>query len=172
MMGITLATMARDMLRAQAGVHQRMLELTAQQLQAVRARDPRAVAESLHGLEAAMMERGRVEAQRAQLIDRAARELGVPADEVTAELIGATAPGPVQEELRQAAEQLRDVVGRLQRVVDAQRTLLTHEMETFEALLRQMVAHTSTAAGPTYGKDGATGAGDGSPRMKLLDLQV
>lgn len=171
MMGITLATMARDNLREQATVHQRMLELTARQLQAVRTRDPRGVHDALQELETAMIERQRIEARRGELVRRAARDLGVAEDDVTAELIGSHAPGPAREELQQAAEQLRDVVGRLQRVVDAQRALLNHELESFDALLRGMVSHTSTAGGPTYGKDGATGS-SGAPRMKLLDLQV
>lgn len=154
-------------MEAQVRLYRHLLDLSQAQLAAVQAKDVHVVHAILQEIEMAMLERARLEQTRSSLIHRAAAELGVAVDDVTAARLEATCDEAIAGEIRRCAGELRGIVEDLDQVVARNRALLEHELAVVDHLVKGMTV--DRTARPTYGRTGAQGAA--SP-LRLLDAQV
>jgi len=151
----------------QTRVWRRLLDLSQAQLVALQAQDVHGVHAVLQELEMAMLDRSRTEVRRSMLIEQAAAELGIPADDVTRDRIAEACDAPIGEALARAAEELRVLVVELDAVVGRNTAMLEQELAIIEVLVKGVT--TDTTAKKTYTKHGAQGE---TPRLRLLDAQV
>lgn len=151
----------------QARVWQRLLELSQAQRQALEAQDVHAVHAVLQDVEVVMLERSRAEVRRGMLLAQAAAVLGVPAEELTRDMVVACCEPQLAQSLVTAAEELRALVVELDSVVARNKVLLEQELQIIEVLVQGATVDTSTRA--TYGKHGTQ---QEAPRLRLLDAQV
>ena len=121
----------------------------------------------LQEIDMTMMGRARLEAVRADLIERAAIELGCEQHEVTSSRLRAFTDNASGAEITRCADELRGIVEELNQIVARNRALLEHELAVIETMVRGMTEDRS--ATPVYEKNGAQRE---AVRLKLLDAQV
>jgi hypothetical protein len=155
-------------LDAQVELYSRMLELSQRQLAALRTRDVHGVHNTLQELELAMLERGRLEARRNELVATVARELHVAEDDVSVSLLQSRCAGlDIAGRIETASATLKGIVGELDRIVSANSALLEHEINAVDHMVKGLtVVRTAT---PKYLRNGSQA---GPVRIKLLDAQV
>lgn len=151
----------------QVRVWQRLLELSQAQRRALEVQDVHAVHALLQEVEVVMLERSRAEVRRGVLLAQAAAMLGVPAEELTRDMVAECCEPQLAQSLVAAAEELRALVVELDSVVARNKVLLEQELQIIEVLVQGATVDTSTRA--TYGKHGMQ---QEAPRLRLLDAQV
>lgn len=151
----------------QVRVWRRLLELSVAQMQALQVQDVHSVHALLQELEITMLERSRTEVRRGVLVQQAAAVLGVPAEDVTRELVAVNCDAATAERMAVAAEELRSLVVELDAIVHRNSALLEQELSIIEVMVQG--ATTDTTASATYGKQGVQTE---APRLRLLDAQV
>lgn len=148
-------------------VHERMLDLTQQQTRALAARQPQRVFELLQEIEVAMIDRTKAEARRSDLITQAAQVAGVPADNVTVQLLAQLGGIQAGSALEQAAARLKPIVASLAEVVSKNRASIEYELGMLDHMVKGITTRRDVR--PAYSRTGAT---VDVPRMKILDAQV
>lgn len=151
----------------QARGWRRLLDLSLAQLEALRTQDVHAVHALLQEIEVAMLDRSRTEVRRGMLLAQAGGLLGMPAEDVTRDVIVGCCEPALGEQLVIAAEELRVLVVELDAVVARNAAMLEQELSIIEVLVRGATVDTSQRA--TYGK---LGTQQEAPRLRLLDAQV
>lgn len=154
-------------LEEQVRVWRRLLDLSQAQLTALQSQDVHAVHAILQEIEMTMLDRSRTELRRSMLIGQVATELGVPAADVTRELVAARCDAPIAEALATASDELRELVSGLDDVVARNTALLEQELAIIEIMVRGATEDRSVRT--TYGKSGNQSE---APRLRLLDAQV
>lgn len=154
-------------LEAQVRVWRRLLELSQAQAQALRAQDVHAVHAILQEIEITMLDRSRTEIKRSALVDQAAAELGMPAQEITRDVIAMRCDAPLAQALQAAALELKQLVIELNEVVRRNSAMLEQELSIIDVMVRG--ATEDRTARTTYGKSGTRSE---APRLRLLDAQV
>jgi NAD(P)-dependent dehydrogenase (short-subunit alcohol dehydrogenase family) len=161
---------ARELVRNvqdQTRVWHRLLELSVAQRTALETQDVHGVHALLQEIEMVMLDRSRTEVRRSMLVTQAAALLGVEPDSVTRDLLAGCCDAELAQQLHQASEQLRALVGQLDAVVARNAALLQQELEIIDVLVQG--ATTDTTARATYGKQGMQHE---APRLRLLDAQA
>jgi hypothetical protein len=160
---------AHDMLanlEAQVAIYRRLLNLTQAQVAALRERDVKTVHAVLQEIELAMLDRGKIELQREQLLNVLAKELGVPVGEITVTLLQGIVDEPIAEVLGRCSNELKHLIGDLDLVIARSRGLLEQELQLIDTMV---LGVTRKADALTYGRTGNHGDVD---RLKILDAQV
>lgn len=151
----------------QVRLYRHLLNLSEAQLAAVRTQDVHSVHAILQEIEMSMLDRARLEMLRADLIRRIAAELGIEIEQVTAARLRQITDASISSQIERAAEELRQVITELDRVVACNRSHLEHELAVVDQMVKGMTV--DRTATPTYLR---TGAEAQQGRLKLLDAQV
>jgi hypothetical protein len=164
-------------LDAQLGSARRLLAQILRQSGAIRQRDVDGVLATMTDIQGEMAARSRLESERTELLWRAGRTLGVPAEAVTlAELTGLMDPHEAEDARGRSAE-LRGLLSEIEREHAINRALMRQELSFLEHLTR-MLGGGSEGAG--YGPPGTTGGRAGSnisrpngrTALHVLDLEA
>ena len=169
-MSATIQAIAAELTRnvqEQVRVWQRMLDLSVQQLRALQVQDVHGVHAMLQELEITMLERSRTEVRRGVLLAQAGAVLGIPAEELTRDVISAYCDPATAQALAVAAEELRSLIVELDAIVHRNSALLEQELSIIEVMVKGATVDTTQRA--TYGKQGTQTE---APRLRLLDAQV
>ena len=161
-----------DHLQAQIVSAQRLLECILRQGAAVRGRDATAVLAALSEIQGEIGARERLEVQRAELLRRAAAELGLSPGLVTLEAL-VTLMSPEQAELaRELSAQLRGLLTELAREHGVNRALMRQEL----AFLDHLVGLLGGQPGPGYRPPGGVAAAPRPAHVRephrVLDLRA
>ncbi|MBC7643543.1 MAG: flagellar protein FlgN [Thermoleophilia bacterium] len=151
----------------QIRIYEHLLGLTRMQAEALARRDAQGVHAILQEIEIGMLERGKCEFRRAQLLDQAARVIGVAPDEVTATKLAQLAGLQLGQQLMSAAAHLKHVMSELDTVVSRNKATLEFELAIVDHVVQAMTVTNEPLAG--YGRSGTEVE---RPRMRILDAQV
>ena len=172
---VSRAVLAADVLAhldAQIASAERLLASVVRQGAAVRGRDATAVLAALSEIQGEIGARERLEVQRAELLRRAAAELGLSPGLVTLEAL-VTLMSPEQAELaRELSAQLRGLLTELAREHGVNRALMRQEL----AFLDHLVGLLGGQPGPGYRPPGGVAAAPRPAHVRephrVLDLQA
>ena len=151
----------------QVRVYDHLLSLTRMQSEALARRDAQGVHAILQEIEIGMLERGKCEFRRAQLLDQAAKMLGISPDQVTATKLAQLAGMQIGQQLMDTAARLKHVMVELDQIVAHNRATLEFELSIVDHVVQAMTVSSEPMAG--YGR---TGVEVEHPRMRILDAQV
>jgi flagellar biosynthesis/type III secretory pathway chaperone len=155
----------------QIGSAQQLLRLVLAQGAAIRTRDVDRVLAKLAEIQTEMGRRGRLEQERAQLLQSAAVLLGVPAPHVTMERLCALITIPGARSARERSAELRGLLGEIAREHGINRALMRQELAFLSHLVR--LVGTEPEAGYQPGGGSATANSAGAPAYhKTLDLKA
>jgi FlgN protein len=126
----------------------RLLDLVLRQGQAIRAQDVESVLTRVAEIQGEMERRGRLEADRARLLEHAGAALGLPAHAVTLEaLTSLMSPADGTGALERSAE-LRGLLGQVAHEHGTNRALMRQELAFLDHLTRLMGAQPDTGYRP------------------------
>jgi FlgN protein len=168
-----LARHVREHLDEQIASARRLLELTVRQGEAIRARDVDAVTRRLHDIKVEGGRRERLELDRTLLLERAGALLGKPAAQVRLEDIASGLAPAEAGQARARSEELRRVLGEVQRETQVNRALMRQELSFLDHLLR-LAGHPAEPGYRRSGEQPLTGTPVSPvpvPR-RMLDLQA
>ena len=151
----------------QIRIYDHLLGLTRFQAEALARRDAQGVHVILQEIEIGMLERGKCEFRRAQLLDQSAKLIGIAPDEVTATRLAQLAGLRLGQQLMSAAAHLKQIMAELDDVVSRNRATLEFELSIVDHVVLAMTVSSEPMSG--YGR---TGIEVEQPRMRILDAQV
>jgi hypothetical protein len=150
-----------------------LLRQVLAQGEAIRARDVERVLAKLSEIQTEMGRRGRLEQERAQLLQSAGALLGVAAPHVTLERLCALITVEGARSARERSAELRGLLGEIAREHGINRALMRQELAFLSHLVRLVGAEPEGGyqpGGATAGQAGSTGA---PPALhKTLDLKA
>ena len=156
-------------LDAQLTSGRRLLDLVLKQSAAVRDRDPEGVLACLAEIQGEMERRGRLEAERARLLQHAAVHTNVPAHEVDLELLAGLIPQAQADAARTKSAELRGLLAEIAREHLVNRALMRQELAFLDHLTRLIGSDEAPSYRPATAN--ATGAGRIATH-RVLDLQA
>jgi hypothetical protein len=136
-------------LDAQLVSGRRLLDLVLQQSAAVRDRDPEAVLACLAAIQGEMERRGRLERERAQILQHAAVHANVPAHEVDLELLTTLVGEAHATAARAKSAELRGLLAEIAREHLINRALMRQELSFLDHLTRLLGAQEPAGYQPT-----------------------
>jgi hypothetical protein len=171
-MTLALATdpLSRDVLAhldAQVESTERLLEAVLAQGAAIRRRDVETVLALLSAVQAEMDARGRLELQRAALLNRAAGALGVPAADVTLERMATLMAPDAAGQARERSAHLRGLLATIQREHATNRALMRQELAFLDHLVRLIGDEPEAGYRP-----GSAPAAAPATHLRALDLRA
>jgi hypothetical protein len=160
-------------LDAQLVSARRLLDLVLRQGQAIRAQDVENVVARVAEIQGEMERRGRLEADRARLLEQAGAALGVPAHAVTLEaLTSLLTPADGTSAWERSAE-LRGLLAEIAREHGINRALMRQELAFLDHLTRLMGAQPETGYRPPAQAGAATATPTAhASALRTLDLQA
>jgi hypothetical protein len=123
-------------LDAQLVSARRLLDLVLRQSAAVRERDPEGVLACLAEIQGEMERRGKLERDRAQLLQHAAVHANVPAHEIDIELLAGLIGAPHDVVARSKSAELRGLLAEIAREHLVNRALMRQELAFLDHLTR------------------------------------
>lgn len=148
-----------------------LLRLVLAQGEAIRARDVERVLGKLAEIQTEMGRRGRLEQERARLLQGAGASIGVPAAQVTLERLCALITAEGARAARERSSELRGLLAEIAREHGINRALMRQEL----AFLSHLVRLVGDEPGPGYQPGGAAAAGQPAtpaPIHSALDLKA
>ena len=130
----------------------RLLGIVIEQSAAIRKQDVEAVLVKLAELQGEMVTRAQLEQERDHLIQSAAVQLGVPADEVDLEAMLTLEPQLDGQRARTLSAELKGLVNETARVHDQNRLLVRQELSFLDHLMRVLSGTPQSG----YSKSGST----------------
>ena len=176
---MTLGSALLDHLGAQLDSARRLLDHVLRQGQAIRRQAIDEVLDALGQIQGEMERRGRLEADRAALLQQAGARLGLPAHAVTLEGMGSLLDATEASAATQASAELRGLLAEIQREHGHNRALMRQELSFLDHLTRMLGGEDSSPTG--YARTGqltaaARGGSGASPfpraTLRSLDLQA
>ena len=160
-------------LDAQLVSARRLLEGVLRQGQAIRAQDVEGVLGRLTEIQGEMERRGRLEVDRARLLEQAGASLGLPAHSVTLDaLTSLMAPHDARAAWERSAE-LRGLLGEIAREHGVNRALMRQELAFLDHLTRLMGGAPDTGYGrPEPGGQTVAPTAPHASALRTLDLQA
>ncbi len=168
------STLSREVLQhlqVQLLAARRLLAVVLEQGAAIRRRDVNNVVRLAGMLQAEVQRRKLLDAERAQLLERAGARLGVDAGAVSISLLAnIMEPGAAQEARVRSAE-LRGLLDELQREHNCNRVLMHQELAFLDHLLRLAEGDSRIGYDSSGDHRAATTAGPAS-RRRVLDMEA
>jgi flagellar biosynthesis/type III secretory pathway chaperone len=124
------------LLRAETGLYEDLLTIMNRERQALIRFQPAEAAAAAAEKEKLLRRMEGLEKQRVSLVDALARDLGVPASEVTLEFLAQRSPEPLSGELRRSREVLGRLVGRLREENRRSNALCCNAVELLQGAYR------------------------------------
>jgi hypothetical protein len=158
-------------LDAQLVSARRLLDLVLRQGQAIRRQDVEAVVARLGELQAEMERRGRLEADRTQLLTQAGGALGMPAHAITLEALTSLMRPADAAAVQERSAELRGLLAEVGREHTVNRALMRQELAFLDHLTRLLGAGNDQ---PSYGPPAEQRA-TVEPRaaaLRVLDLRA
>jgi hypothetical protein len=165
---LTLGEELLAQLAGQIGSVERMLELVVEQGQAIRARDPLKVVQTVGLLQGELAHRDLLERQRQELLERWATLLGVPVGGVTLRLICSQLPAELSARAQRRSAELRGMIAQLEREHAINRALLGVELAFLDHLLSEL----GDAAPAAYNAAGQPPPAGRTEDLHLLDMEA
>jgi hypothetical protein len=153
-------------LDAQLVSGRRLLDLVLRQSAAVRDRDSERVLTCLAEIQGEMERRGRLERERAQILQHAATHADIPTHEVDLELLTTLVGEPHATTARAKSAELRGLLAEIAREHLINRALMRQELAFLDHLTRLIGADEPAGYQPT------PRAGGRAPLHRVLDLQA
>jgi hypothetical protein len=169
------ATLSGDVLAhldAQIASAQHLLELILQQGRAIRARDVDAVLNRLTAIQAELERRNQLEAARADLLNRAGRELGAPPTMVTLKQLTSIMPVAAGTEALTRSAQLQGLLTEVAREHGINRALMRQELTFLSHLTRLISGEPEGGYRPPSAPAPSAAASRPAQPHQLLDLQA
>jgi hypothetical protein len=151
----------------------RLLDLVVRQGQAIRAQDVESVLARLAEIQGEMEARGRLEADRARLLEQAGAALGLPAHAVTLDALTSLMSSTDGLHAWERSAELRGLLGEIAREHGVNRALMRQELAFLDHLTRLMGAGADTGYRPPA--EAGTHLPAATPRaaaLRTLDLQA
>jgi flagellar biosynthesis/type III secretory pathway chaperone len=124
------------LLRAEAGLYEKLLTVMGQERQALIRFQPAEAAAGTAEKEKLLQRMDDLEKERVALVDVLARDLGVPAAALTLEFLAQRSPEPLSGELRRCREVLGRLVGRLREENRRSNALCCNAVELLQGAYR------------------------------------
>ena len=170
----TLGPAVLGHLDSQLASARRLLDLVLRQGQAIRAQDVESVLARLAEIQGEMDARGRLEADRARLLEQAGAALGLPAHAVMLDALTSLMSPADGREATERSGELRGLLGEVAREHGVNRALMRQELAFLDHLTRLMGAGSDTGYRPPA-EAGAPHLPAATPRaaaLRTLDLQA
>jgi hypothetical protein len=151
-------------LDAQIVSARRLLDLVLRQGQAIREREVETVLACLAEIKTEMARRERLEADRADIIERAARALRITPDRVTLDALATLLPPADADAARSRSAELRGLLAEIAREHGINRALMRQELAFLDHLVRLIGQEPATGYAPSKGEPAAA--------HRVLDLEA
>ena len=170
----TLGPAVLGHLDSQLASARRLLDLVLRQGQAIRAQDVESVLARLGEIQGEMEARGRLEADRARLLEQAGAALGLPAHAVTLDALTSLMSPAYGRGAWERSGELRGLLGEVAREHGVNRALMRQELAFLDHLTRLMGAGSDTGYRPPAEAGGAhlPAATPRAAALRTLDLQA